>query len=152
MVVVVPDLGQLAAFEAAITADQVQSLFASLATRPVQLSLPKFGFKNVFALKEALQSLGMVQAWTTAADFSGMVLPTTDALHLAEAYHDTFITVTEDGTEAGAATGIVVEAQSDAGMPGAVDLIVDRPFLFFIRDVSTGAVLFAGRVLDPTAP
>jgi serpin B len=152
MVVVVPDAGQFATFEAAYTGEQVQTLFAGLASGKVQLSLPKFSFKNTLELKAPLISLGMVQAFGAEADFSGMIEPTVkDKLLIDEVYHDTFITIDEKGTEAGAATGVVGSLQSDSGMPGYVDLDVDRPFLFFIRDVPTGAVLFAGRVVDPKA-
>jgi serpin B len=153
MVVVLPDQGQLAAVEAAQTGAQIQALFASLAVQRVHVRLPKFSFKNKLALKPALTSLGMVQAFGTGADFSGMVESgMNEGLYLDEVYHDTFITVAEEGTEAGAATGVVGSLQSDSGMAGYVDFDVDRPFLFFIRDVPTGAMLFAGRVVDPTAP
>lgn len=94
----------------------------------------------------------MVQAFE-AADFSGMVpsgSPDAAGLYISEVYHQTYIAVTEEGTEAAAASGVVV-GQSDSGLPGYLDFDVDRPFLFFIRDVPTGAVLFAGRVVDPTA-
>ena len=85
-------------------------------------------------------------AFTGDADFSGMT--TEEPLEIADVIHQAFIAVDEKGTEAAAATAVVMRA---TGLPaGSVTLRVDRPFLYAIQDDATGAVLFMGRVSDPT--
>lgn len=86
-------------------------------------------------------------AFTDRADFSGMTKQ--EPLEIAEVLHQAFIAVDEKGTEAAAATAVVMRVVS--APLKVVDLDVDRPFLFVIRDDETGAILFMGRVLDPTA-
>lgn len=80
------------------------------------------------------------------ADFSGMT--TAEELHISDVFHKVFVEVNEEGTEAAAATAVVM-ARESASL--AIEVTVDRPFLFFLRDAHTGAVLFMGRVVDPTA-
>ena len=84
------------------------------------------------------------QAFDERADFSGMTKR--DRLYIAKAKQKAFVSVDEQGTEASAATGMLAEAVSAA--PPATPFVVDRPFLFVIRDRPTGAVLFSGRVTD----
>jgi serpin B len=87
----------------------------------------------------------MVDAFTEAADFSGM---SPEPLQLTEIVHKTFVRVDEEGTEAAAATGVVAGPTS-APQPPQLVVRFDRPFLFFIRDLRTGALLFVGRVASP---
>jgi serpin B len=148
MVVLVPDAGTLGAFEAALDGTRIRAMTAGLSTAQVNLSLPKFQFRSRAELKGALSAMGMPIAFTDKADFSGMT--TQEPLEIAEVLHQAFIAVDEKGTEAAAATAVVMRATS--APIKVVDLNVDRPFLFVIRDDETGAVLFMGRVLDPTAP
>ena len=89
----------------------------------------------------------MPTAFTESADFAGM--NGEGGLYIQAVLHKAFVSVDEKGTEAAAATGVVVGVTS-APTPD-VELTIDRPFVFLIRDTETGAVLFAGRVLDPTA-
>ncbi len=89
----------------------------------------------------------MPTAFTDRADFS--VISPREQLLLQEALHQAFISVDEKGTEAAAATGFFGSATS--GPTKVIDLTVDRPFIFLIRDDDTGAILFLGRVLDPNA-
>ena len=94
-------------------------------------------------LNEALQKLGMVEAFSAdRADFSGMAA---DPLHVAAVVQKAFVDVNEVGTEAAAATGVVMQARST----GAPPFRADRPFLFLIRDVNHGTILFMGRVMNP---
>jgi len=86
-------------------------------------------------------------AFTDAADFSGMS-PTGDELFIRDVLHQAFIKVDEEGTEAAAATAVIMEAVSAPLV--TTELTVDRPFIFLIRDDATGALLFMGRVLDPS--
>jgi serpin B len=147
MVVLVPDEGELAAIEARLGSGLLDEALGSLQTSSLTLALPQFEFRTEAALKDQLMALGMPLAFTEgAADFSGM---TDEApLLIDDVIHEAFISIDEQGTEAAAATAVVVRVES-APMPA--ELTVDRPFLFFIRHADSGAVLFMGRVTDPTA-
>jgi serpin B len=119
----------------------------------VRLSMPRFGVDTRADLVPALKALGMQAAFAGgAADFSG--ISTQDRLSITSVIHQANIDVDEDGTEAAAATAVVMgdTAGPCAPQPAkTVTLRLDRPFLFQIRDVDTGAILFMGRVLDPSA-
>jgi len=147
MLVLVPDAGELTAFEQALTADQLAQIAGSLQATQVALRLPKWDTERELSLRDALAALGMPTAFTDAADFSGMT--TEEPLQIADVIHQANITVDEKGTEAAAATAVVMEATAAAPQP--VELTVDRPFVFALRDTATGAVLFLGRVTDPSA-
>jgi serpin B len=144
MIIVVPDAGTFDAFEAGLTASGVATILASAASGGGgDLVLPKFKFETGVALADTLAALGMPDAFTPAADFSGI-----DGAHdlvVQSVIHKAIIAVDEKGTTAAAATGIGV---GDSALPPT--LVVDRPFLFFIRHNPTGAILFQGRVLDPS--
>ena len=121
------------------------SVLASLHTQEVSVGFPHFSFRTNVPLKATLQSLGMTDAFAGGvADLSGM--DGSRGLYLQDVLHQGFIGVDEAGTEAAAATAVVVGRLSAGG-----SIRMDRPFLFLIRDVPTGAVLFLGRVLDPSA-
>lgn len=114
----------------------------------VSLSMPKFEFRTQAGLSQALKDLGMATPFDpSTADFSGMTLQ--ERLFISDVIHEAYIAVDEEGTEAAAATAVIMELT--AAMPGEnVQLTIDRPFLFALRDRDTGAVLFLGRVTDPT--
>ncbi|HEY7256826.1 MAG TPA: serpin family protein [Solirubrobacterales bacterium] len=119
--------------------------------RPVILSLPRFHIASEIELGPALQRLGMPIAFTEAADFSRITTAT--RLKIAFVKHATDLSVDEWGTEAAAATVVGLEPTSRRRPPAdAVAFNADRPFLFFLRDDRTGAVLFAGRLASPTPP
>lgn len=152
MVVVLPAPGKFTAVESQLTGSFVTSLFNSLSyANLVELQLPKFTVHGAtIELKNELKALGMTDAFSSSADFSGMVDPSIDRLYLAHVLHQAFVKVDESGTEAAAATAVIANTGAAAPVnPKSVN--VDRPFLFMIRDVPTNSVLFAGRVLDPTA-
>jgi serpin B len=146
MVVVVPD--DLGAFEKTLDDKVLVAIVDGLAMRDVSvLGLPKFGAETKVELAKVLSALGMPTAFTDRADFSG--ISTQEPLLIDAVIHQANIDVDEHGTEAAAATAVVVRGVS---LPiDTVSLIVDRPFLFALRDVETGAVLFLGRVADPSA-
>jgi serpin B len=102
------------------------------------------------SLAGTLKDLGMTSAFEGGtADFSGM--DGTHNLYVGDVIHKAFIDVAEKGTEAAAATGVVMVSASIATPPPPELLIVaNRPFLYFLRDQPTGAILFMGRVLDPS--
>jgi serpin B len=109
--------------------------------------MPKFDFESSFDLGETLAAMGMPDAFTELADFSGMT-GNRDLL-IQAVVHKAFVSVDEEGTEAAAATAVVAGLTSAPGDP--VELIIDRPFVFLIRDDETGAILFLGRVVNPAA-
>lgn len=145
MVLIVPDAGRFGEVETALGADLLVGLPTLLAERELLLLMPKFEFRVPSDLTRVLQDLGMPTAFSAEADFSGI---TGDrALFISAVIHEAFIAVDELGTEAAAATAVAFDESAPAD---PVRLTVDRPFLFFIRDIETGAVLFLGRVMDPT--
>ena len=114
----------------------------------VDLQLPRWTARTSVALRKVLGELGMPTAFSDQADFSGMT--TDDALQIQDALHQGFIAVDEEGTEAAAATAVVMRTTS--GLAGPVRVVhADRPFLYVVYDVATRVPLFLGRVTDPTA-
>jgi len=122
------------------------ALMASLQRGRVMLSMPKFKFTYEKALKDVLSAMGMSIAFDEQrADFTRIADVRPRNLFLSRVHHKTFIDVHEKGTEAAGATIVGVGVTS---LPPS--LTFDRPFLFVIRERSTGTLLFVGRVLDPT--
>lgn len=149
MLLIVPDQGHLAEIEKRITAGLLDEAASAMTPgSEVVLTMPKFEFRTQTGLKDALIALGMTTAFNPmSADFSGMTRQ--ESLFISDVIHEAYIAVDEEGTEAAAATAVVMTA---SGMPlDVVELTIDRPFLFALRDKETGAVLFLGRVADPTA-
>jgi serpin B len=148
MLVMLPTAGSFESFERELTGDRYRSIVAALAARPVVVALPRFRMRTAMKLKPALRSLGMAQAFN-GGDFSGIT--TTEAIGIEDVHHQGFIDVTEGGTEAAGATAVVfIDASVVPGPPPTV-FDATRPFYFAIRDRATGALLFLGRVLDPTS-
>jgi serpin B len=157
MIVVLPnDVDGLAQVAGRLDADELAALIAAVAAepaRPVALELPRFKTSFRADLKAAFQALGMREAFDDQrADFSGMTgRPVSQGpLKIGEIAHRAVIDVMEDGTEAAAATAVVMMPRSMPARPQPPEPFrVDRPFLFYIVDHATGAVLFAGRIVDP---
>ncbi|HEX9258394.1 MAG TPA: serpin family protein, partial [Acidimicrobiales bacterium] len=148
MTIVVPDRGALATFEQGFDLATIENVVAALSPRQVDLRLPKFDVEQSLQLNDALVALGMPDAFDPdRADFSPML--GTEKLYISDVIHQANMTVDEKGTEAAAATAIVMRATSAPIDP--VQLTVDRPFLVLLRDLPTGAILFAGRIADPSA-
>lgn len=136
---VVPD--DLAAFEATLDGARYQAIVAALQPGDVAITLPRFATRSQLSLRPALSALGMARAFE-AADLSA--LSPVDGLFISDVIHEAWVRVNEKGTEAAAATAVIVGRVS---LPAEV--VANRPFLFFVRDRPTGAILFAGRVVDP---
>ncbi len=147
MLVLVPDGGRFDEIEAAlgrVLGDAVEGLQPST----VALGLPKWEFRTQASLVEMLQALGMTDAFDQRlADFSPMTGE--PELFIADVIHEAFIVVDEAGTEAAAATAVVMELKA-APPSENIELEIDRPFLFSLYDRETGEILFIGRVADPT--
>jgi serpin B len=150
MLALVPDAGQLTAFEAGLDEARLQSILDGLANRLVLLTLPKFEYhSNSISLRSQLIALGMADAFDpSAADFSGM--DGQRDLFIGDGYHKAMVRVDEEGTEAAAATAVNMQATSALVDP-PLNLTIDRPFIFLIRDDTTGALLFMGRMVNPKA-
>jgi serpin B len=146
MVILLPAMGKMGEFEASLSSERVDAILADLAHNQVMLKLPRFGFESQFGLKDALATLGMPTAFTEDADFSGMTGK--PELFIADVVHKAFVSVDEAGTEAAAATAVIMSLTSAQADPS--EMTVDHPFLFFIRDRKTGTILFVGRVVDPS--
>jgi serpin B len=144
MAVVVPDTGRFDGVEAA-PGGWLPQVLGRLAAETVRVTLPRWRSRTQVELSEVLAHLGMPLAFTKSADFTGMTAD--EPLRIAAVVHEGFIAVDEAGTEAAAATAVVVERTS---LERARDLVVDRPFLYVIHDRPTRTPLFIGRVLDPT--
>lgn len=145
MVLLVPDEGEFTAFERGLDAEGLFGVFEALGDASGDLRLPKFEFESEVQLSSALSELGMPVAFGGDANFDGMVEGGGGDLWIDEVYHQAFVSVDEEGTEAAAATAVVM---LESAPPRSFDLTIDRPFLFVIRDRPTDAVLFLGRVTD----
>lgn len=146
MTLLVPDEGRFEEIESQLNDAMFKEVLASLTSSDVTVRMPKFEYESAFTLSDALAGLGMPLAFDeNQADFSGM----TDQqdLYIGNVIHKAYVAVDEKGTEAAAATAVIMEG-AGAVMPATM-LVIDRPFLFFIRDVETGQILFIGRVLNP---
>ena len=142
MTVLLPE--NFSMFENQLDADLLNSILQEMSKRDIQLGLPKFDFKSDFDLKAALTDLGMPVAFVPGqADFTGIT--TVEELYIQGILHKAYVAVDEEGTEAAAAGAVIIGTTS---MPET--MMVDRPFIFMIRDLETGTILFMGRVLDPS--
>jgi serpin B len=148
MTIVVPDAGTFDAFERAMDGDVLARIDGALEPTKVAVTMPRFHVDQRVDLVPVLRALGMRDAFEESgphrADFTG--INRTVPLVVSQVVHQATIDVDEHGTEAAAATAIVIRAVSAA----TKQINVDRPFLYFVRDTRTGAVLFMGRVTDPS--
>ena len=146
MTILLPDQGTtLEALEGSLDSDLLDQIVDGIETDYVTLTIPLFEFESEFNLGDTLAGMGMPDAFDDRADFSGMT--GSKDLGISRVVHKAYVSVDEMGTEAAAATGVVTAASGPSKEPIAVT--VDRPFIFLIRDIGTGTVLFLGRVSNP---
>jgi serpin B len=146
LLLVIPDAGTFAAFDASLDASKLDGIIASLISQQVLLDMPRFKVETGSSLADLLKGLGMPSAFVSGvADFSGM--DGTRSLYISDVIHKAFIDVAEKGTEAAAATATTMNGSA---LPTGITVSADHPFLYFLRDQPTGAILFMGRVLDPS--
>ncbi|MBF0122695.1 MAG: serpin family protein [Candidatus Omnitrophica bacterium] len=150
MIIFLPKDKDLSSFEKTLSAEAFSQWKARLlAVERVEVVLPKFKFEASYQMKDALIRLGMGDIFVYgAADFSGM--NGNHELYVGDVLHKAFIEVNEDGTEAAAATAVMMAAGSAAPQEDPKVFRADHPFFFVIQDNMTGLVLFMGRVMDPT--
>ncbi|MEQ4305389.1 serpin family protein [Plantactinospora sp. B6F1] len=144
MAIVMPTRDDLAAVEANLDVTWLGALLTGFRFVDVQLRLPRWTFRLPAKLRAALSSLGMPTAFSSQADFTAM--STEAALCIDDVVHETFIAVDEKGTEAAAASAVIIPPPS---VPQGPQFFVNRPFLYVIHDQLTGVPLFIGRVHDP---
>jgi serpin B len=138
----------LSKLEQTLTAENLSQWLARLYSREVVVCVPKFKVTAQFSLASVLQSMGMTDAFSSDADFSGM--DGKKDLFISAVIHKAYVDVGEEGTEAAAATGVVMKLTS-VGPSETPVFRADHPFLFLIRDNKSGGILFIGRVTDPKA-
>jgi serpin B len=146
MLLLVPDVGTFESFEDDLDHEAYQEIVGELEEHEVMLGLPRFEFDYALSLVDSLRALGMEDAFDPdAADFSD--IDGAHDLYISNVLHKAFVSVDEIGTEAAAATAVVIDFTA---IPGeSVVLTIDRPFLLVIRDIPTETILFIGRVVEP---
>jgi serpin B len=157
MFVFLPPQGQMTDLESVMTGDRINSWFADRVsgaplTSTVKVYLPKFTFSTSYNLVPMLRNMGMTDAFSkTLADFSGMAPITDTRLYISDVVHKAFVAINENGTEAAAATAVII-GRTSAVITQTVfppEFMVNHPFIFVIRENTTNAILFVGRVMDP---
>jgi serpin B len=148
MTVLLPDEGTFSTFEGSLSLEVIDQMVDALTAETLTVALPKFEFTyGSKSIVEALQSLGMIDAFGGNANFSG--IDGTRNLYVSNVLHKAFISVDEEGTEAAAATAVVISRWGGPD-PDEVVFVANRPFIYLIRDKGTGTILFMGRVLNPS--
>jgi serpin B len=145
MLILLPALDRFEEFENTLTAERVSEIVENLENQYVLVKMPKFGFEASLDLSDTLAEMGMPLAFTLQADFSGITPD--NSLFISKVVHKAFISVNENGTEAAAATAVVIRVTF--APPPPITVSINHPFIFLIRDTNTGTILFLGRVLDP---
>ena len=148
MIVLLPkELDGLGALEKSLTLDNLSEWFGKVQKREVVVSIPKFKLTSQFSLAAVLKAMGMTDAFSGNADFSGM--NGRRDLAISAVIHKAYVDVNEEGTEAAAATAVTMRLTSMAPGPRPPVFRADHPFLFLIRDNQSGSLLFIGRVMNP---
>ena len=149
MVILLPkEFNALDEFEKTLTPEKLSQWLAKIFKREVVVFVPRFKMTSQFSLASVLKSMGMKDAFSSNADFSG--INGKRDLFISAVIHKAFVEVNEEGTEAAAATGVVMTLTSMG--PTRIPVFrADHPFLFLIRDNLSGSILFIGRVANPKA-
>ena len=151
MIVILPkQKNGLKELEKKLTSANLEAWLKSKKLYEVDVKLPKFKFTAQFKLKQTLSDMGMPIAFSGGADFSGMC--SGEKLAISDVIHKAFVDVHEKGTEAAAATAVIVRTLSAPVRPllPTANFHADHPFVFLIRDNRSGSILFAGRVVNPS--
>ena len=146
MAVLLPD-GPLAALRPKVAAAGLGGLLAGTSRHQVTLSMPRFRLEAAFDLIPALRRLGVAEAFGDHADFGGIT--EAEPLQIGAVAHKAYVDVDERGTEAAAATAVVIRTRAAMRPPSPVTMVVDRPFLFAIVDTVTSLPVFLGQVSRP---
>lgn len=159
LLVVMPNEGTFEAFEESLTGEGLDKIARSMGGGTVTLRLPRFKLEYSFSARDGLENLGLTNAFDReqanfqpiASHLSGLTI---EELWFEDAVQKAFVEVNEEGSEAAAATAMVMDGIATSAPPQPVEITIDRPFIFLLRHPNTGAILFMGRVLnpDPDAP
>ena len=151
MLVILPnDKDGIGSLESGVSAGQITQWKQSMQSHEVSVFMPKFTMETSYSLPAYLSSLGMVDVFDDSlADLSGIAPVEPNGLYVSEAIHKAYVDVNEVGTEAAAITAVVLDFTS--AQPPPPMFIANHPFIFIIQDDESGAILFMGRLSDPTA-
>ena len=149
MFVLLPkEIQGLSKIETSLNMDMINSSIKRMKKEDVKVYFPKFKIGLSYGLRELMEKLGMKKAFTKGADFSKMT--GNRELYISAIIHKTFIEVDEKGTEAAAATAVVMRMKSAGPPQSCPEFKADHPFFYFIRENSTGTILFTGRMNNPS--
>jgi serpin B len=149
MLILLPKENNINKIENNFTIDKLNELKKDMETEEVRLTLPKFKFETKYFMANDLINMGMQTAFSDNADFSGMTKD--EELKISQVIHQTFIEVAENGTEAAAATAVIMKVTSAMPRPEQPKVFnADHPFIFIIQQKNTGNILFMGRLSDPS--
>ncbi|MBR4090031.1 MAG: proteinase inhibitor I4 serpin, partial [Mogibacterium sp.] len=135
-----------------ISGSDFVSAWNSRTVRLLDISVPEFKYDYDASMADPLRKMGMVSAFSTSADFSGMIYPdlSTPGIHIDDVIHKTHIELDKNGTKAAAATAVIMKAGSVMREEEAIEVHLDRPFVYALVDTKTGIPLFAGILREAT--
>jgi len=148
MFVILPKENDLRAAEDVLSEGKLESIENSIGSKRVKVFFPKFKLETEYQMSDTLAEMGMPVAFTGGADFSGM--DGTNNLFISDVVHKAFIEVNEEGTEAAAATAVVMKLTAVVEEDPVPVFMADHPFVFLIQDDDTGNILFIGRISNPS--
>ena len=149
MIILLPKGNNISPAESALDPKALPLITRKFESQRVKVWFPKFKMETEYRLPESLAAMGMPMAFSPAADFSGM--DGTKSLLIGDVIHKAFVDVNEEGTEAAAATAVVMKMSAAVPENLIPEFRADHPFLFLIQDNETGTILFIGRVVNPSA-
>ena len=148
MLVLLPKAGAMETLEKALTPENLSAWKGKLKEQEVHVYLPKFKLETKYFLGDNLSAMGMPTAFSMAADFSK--IDGGQDLYISAVIHQAYVSVDEKGTEAAAATAVIIPPKSGPVEPVIPAFKADHPFIFLIQDDETGNILFMGKVVNPT--
>ena len=149
MIILLPRGDDIGSLENSISIENLTLWENSMEQRQVDVFIPSFKYETKYYLTKTLKEMGMPTAFSADADFSGMTGK--KDLFISDVIHQAYVEVNEEGTEAAAATAVIMEASAVMNPPKIPVFNADHPFIFLIQEKASGNILFMGRVSDPTA-
>ena len=152
ILLLLPKNDNLTKLESILSTKNISDWKKNLEEQRVKIYIPKFKFETKYFMADDLKEMGMPLAFSDSTDFSGMTASGKKDLKIDEAIHQAFVEVNEEGTEAAAATAVIMAPLGAAGPqkePKIPIFRADHPFIFLIQQKSTGDILFMGRVVNP---